>query len=64
MYLLDGLMVGLDGFSVFPILMIWVSNFVFNFTLKNQIHSSGEYVNDRFIVVLMINKCMYSRKSD
>lgn len=41
-----------------------VSNFVFNFTLENQIHSSGEYINDRFVVVLMINKCMYSGKSN
>lgn len=25
-----------------------VSHFVFNFTLENQIHSNGEYINDRF----------------
>ncbi|NWT82094.1 SV2C protein, partial [Lanius ludovicianus] len=28
-----------------------VSNFVFNFTLENQIHSNGEYINDRFIMM-------------
>ncbi|OXB80907.1 UNVERIFIED_CONTAM: hypothetical protein H355_016924 [Colinus virginianus] len=28
-----------------------VSNFVFNFTLENQIHSSGEYINDRFVMM-------------
>ncbi|XP_065595774.1 synaptic vesicle glycoprotein 2C isoform X2 [Cyrtonyx montezumae] len=28
-----------------------VSNFVFNFTLENQIHSSGEYTNDRFVMM-------------
>lgn len=25
-----------------------VSHFVFNFTLENQIHTNGEYINDRF----------------
>ncbi|NXE24429.1 SV2C protein, partial [Ardeotis kori] len=28
-----------------------VSHFVFNFTLENQIHSNGEYINDRFIMM-------------
>ncbi|NXU18791.1 SV2C protein, partial [Pardalotus punctatus] len=28
-----------------------VTNFVFNFTLENQIHSNGEYINDRFIMM-------------
>ncbi|KAM6187220.1 synaptic vesicle glycoprotein 2C [Sarcoramphus papa] len=28
-----------------------VSYFVFNFTLENQIHSNGEYINDRFIMM-------------
>ncbi|NXF06181.1 SV2C protein, partial [Smithornis capensis] len=28
-----------------------VSQFVFNFTLENQIHSNGEYINDRFIMM-------------
>ncbi|NWV84874.1 SV2C protein, partial [Dasyornis broadbenti] len=28
-----------------------VSHFVFNFTLENQIHSSGEYINDRFVMM-------------
>ncbi|XP_051498008.1 synaptic vesicle glycoprotein 2C [Apus apus] len=28
-----------------------VSHFVFNFTLENQIHSSGQYINDRFIMM-------------
>ncbi|NWU68263.1 SV2C protein, partial [Pterocles burchelli] len=28
-----------------------VSHFVFNFTLENQIHSNGEYINDRFVMM-------------
>uniref|UniRef100_A0A8C3QJQ0 Synaptic vesicle glycoprotein 2C n=1 Tax=Cyanoderma ruficeps TaxID=181631 RepID=A0A8C3QJQ0_9PASS len=28
-----------------------VSHFVFNFTLENQIHTNGEYINDRFIMM-------------
>ncbi|KFU95626.1 Synaptic vesicle glycoprotein 2C [Chaetura pelagica] len=28
-----------------------VSHFVFNFTLENQIHSSGQYINDRFVMM-------------
>ncbi|NXK63422.1 SV2C protein, partial [Sylvietta virens] len=28
-----------------------VSHFIFNFTLENQIHSNGEYINDRFIMM-------------
>ncbi|NWT69107.1 SV2C protein, partial [Prunella himalayana] len=28
-----------------------VSHFVFNFTLENQIHSNGEYINDRFLMM-------------
>ncbi|XP_074991850.1 synaptic vesicle glycoprotein 2C-like [Calonectris borealis] len=28
-----------------------VSHFAFNFTLENQIHSNGEYINDRFIMM-------------
>ncbi|NWW78695.1 SV2C protein, partial [Climacteris rufus] len=28
-----------------------VSHFVFNFTLENQVHSNGEYINDRFIMM-------------
>ncbi|KFQ97544.1 Synaptic vesicle glycoprotein 2C [Nipponia nippon] len=28
-----------------------VSHFVFNFTLENQIHSNGQYINDRFIMM-------------
>ncbi|KAM6290010.1 synaptic vesicle glycoprotein 2C [Aegotheles albertisi] len=28
-----------------------VSHFVFNFTLENQIHSNGEYIDDRFIMM-------------
>ncbi|KFP08275.1 synaptic vesicle glycoprotein 2C isoform X1 [Calypte anna] len=28
-----------------------VSHFVFNFTLENQIHSNGQYINDRFLMM-------------
>jgi len=30
-----------------------VSHFVFNFTLENQIHNNGQYINDRFRVFLL-----------
>lgn len=34
-----------------------VSHFVFNFTLENQIHSNGQYINDRFRVFLISWLC-------